>query len=134
MNRNLSGHWRNHMRIVGVLIGCLLMTAPAWGDPVDLDLTFSGTGKVTTAVLNGSAANAQAVPVQSDGKIVVAGDAYTGRTNDITQVSPSDFAVVRYATDGSLDPTFGNGGKVTVQVDDTIALVRGRAVALQSDG
>ena len=42
--------------------------------------------------------------MQSDGKIVVAGDSYNG-TN-------SDFALVRYLADGTLDTSFGSDGKV----------------------
>lgn len=50
---------------------------------------------------------AQAVAVQGDGKIVVAGYASTS-------ASGKDFAVVRLNPDGSLDQTFGTKGLVTV--------------------
>ena len=60
-----------------------------------LDDTFSGDGKVTTAVGSGVDL-AQSVAIQSDGKIVVAGYSDVGGGN-------YDFAVVRYNTDGSLD-------------------------------
>ncbi|HPA18765.1 MAG TPA: choice-of-anchor D domain-containing protein [Verrucomicrobiae bacterium] len=83
----------------------------------------SGTGKVSTPIRTG-ADYGKAVAVQSDGKILVAGTTYTG-TND-------DIAVVRYATAGALDTTFGTGGKVVTPVgtgDDS-----GESIALQSDG
>jgi uncharacterized delta-60 repeat protein len=69
------------------------------------DATFGDGGKVTTPVGSGSD-TAYAVAVQPDGKIVVAGTAFVEGTGQ-------DFALVRYMPDGSLDTTFGAGGKVT---------------------
>jgi uncharacterized delta-60 repeat protein len=66
-----------------------------------LDLTFGNGGKVTTDFLAPSDDVARAVAVQADGKIVVAGTA------------GSSFALARYETDGTLDPTFDSDGKVT---------------------
>ena len=48
------------------------------------------------------------VTIQSDGKIVAAGVSYNGSNND--------FALVRYNTDGSLDASFDNDGKVTTAI------------------
>ena len=73
------------------------------GLPGCLDSTFGGLGFVNTHVgdvTRGAAAND--VAVQPDGKIVVVGSAFANTTN------PSDFAVVRYNTDGSLDTSFGD--------------------------
>ncbi|NJL21410.1 MAG: hypothetical protein HC895_12220 [Leptolyngbyaceae cyanobacterium SM1_3_5] len=64
--------------------------------------------------------------MQSDGKLVVAGIARTRAELD------GDFALVRYNSDGSLDTTFGTGGKVATDFDrlgDS-----GTSVVLQSDG
>ena len=72
-----------------------------------LDTSFGGNGQVTTAFGFGHD-RAYSVAVQSDGKIVVAGDSSNG-LND-------DFAVARYNTDGSPDTSFGAGGKVTTAV------------------
>jgi uncharacterized delta-60 repeat protein len=70
------------------------------------DTTFgpSGSGRVQLDVL-GSADRVAAVAVQPDGKIVVGG---TGAQNPNERV-----ILVRYNADGSLDTTFGTGGKVT---------------------
>ena len=68
------------------------------------DTSFDGDGKVTTAVGLGDD-KASKVLVQADGKIVVAGSSFNG--------SNTDFALVRYNSDGSLDSSFGNSGKVT---------------------
>ncbi len=70
-----------------------------------LDTGFGTGGKVTTPIGTDSD-YAQDVAVQADGKIVVSG---------YTKVSlfDTDFALVRYNADGSLDSGFGTGGKVT---------------------
>jgi uncharacterized delta-60 repeat protein len=68
-----------------------------------LDTTFGSNGKVTTDF--GSYDTASSVAIQSDGKIVVAGESLR---------SPQyDFALARYDSDGSLDTTFDSDGKVT---------------------
>ena len=67
-----------------------------------LDSTFDGDGIVTTVIGAGSEL-ARNIAVQTDGKIVVAGQTFNGINNDI--------AVVRYNANGSLDTTFdGNSG------------------------
>jgi uncharacterized delta-60 repeat protein len=73
-----------------------------------LDSSFSGDGSVTTAVVSSADNYGQAVAVQADGRIVVAGSANNGSHND--------FAVVRYTTGGNLDTTFNTSGKVTTPV------------------
>ena len=88
-----------------------------------LDSTFDTDGKVTTPV--GSSDDfGYAVALQSDGKIVVAGQSDNGAN--------VDFALVRYNTNGSLDSTFDADGKVTTPVGTYNDY--GHAVALQSDG
>jgi uncharacterized delta-60 repeat protein len=69
----------------------------------DLDPGFGSGGKVNTDFVGGSE-EARGVAIQPDGKIIADGYANTAR-------GPSDFAVVRYNRDGSLDTTFGNGGR-----------------------
>jgi uncharacterized delta-60 repeat protein len=71
----------------------------------------------------------QAVLLQPDGKIVVAGFADSGTSVDPDRKA---FALARFKTNGVLDNTFGNGGKVTTIVGS--GFVRARAAALQPDG
>lgn len=88
-----------------------------------LDTSFGTGGVVTTSFGNDD--NANAMIVQADGKIVLGGTALgVGATS-------ADFAVARYLSDGSLDPAFGNGGKVTTSIGD---FDEARALAIQSDG
>jgi uncharacterized delta-60 repeat protein len=84
-----------------------------------LDPSFGTDGKVTTATDGG----AHAVALQPNGKIVVAGSSETG-----SQVL---FTVARYASDGSLDPTFGSAGIVETRLG---RLGSAWAVILQRSG
>ncbi len=88
-----------------------------------LDTSFDADGKVTTAIGPGNDLG-RGVVLQSDGKILVAGSA-DNATN-------TDFALVRYNADGSLDTSFGGSGEVTTGVGSSTDI--GQSVALQSDG
>jgi uncharacterized delta-60 repeat protein len=67
------------------------------------DVSFGGTGTVVTD-LTGQKDIAEAVAIQSDGKIVVGGTVYNG--------PKYAFGLARYNSDGSLDAGFGQGGTV----------------------
>lgn len=77
-----------------------------------LDGTFGTGGKVTTAfgVGAGMLDIALAATQQSNGKLVVVGTAYNAPS---FSGGDTDMALARYETNGSLDPTFGTGGKLT---------------------
>lgn len=89
----------------------------------ELDTTFGTNGKIITSV-SGSYDEAYSIALQPNGKIVVAGSASNGSDND--------FAVIRYNINGTLDTTFGTGGKVITSLGnyDDGAL----GVALQTNG
>jgi uncharacterized delta-60 repeat protein len=108
---------RASLFVLSVLLFPFALPAPAFAAGGELDTTFGGDGKVTTSFTGGGYANA--VAIQSDGKIVAAGGTGT------------KFAVARYDTDGALDPTFGTDGKVTTGFTDGGSA---NAVAIQSDG
>ncbi|HEX2424412.1 MAG TPA: delta-60 repeat domain-containing protein, partial [Actinomycetota bacterium] len=63
-----------------------------------------------------------AVAIASTGRIVVAGTSKDG----------ARFAIARYRTDGSLDPTFGDHGIAQTNVTDANDILQG--VAVQPDG
>jgi uncharacterized delta-60 repeat protein len=90
-----------------------------------LDSSFGINGKVTTSFGNTSD-NGNAMAIQPDGKIVVAGSASFNKDSII-------FVVARYdSTAGSLDTSFGDSGKITTSVyghDD-----EGYSVAIQNNG
>jgi uncharacterized delta-60 repeat protein len=83
------------------------------------DRSFDGDGKVATDF--GGNDGASGVAVQRDGKIVAVGR------------GSQDFALARYRPDGSLDATFGVGGKVLTAFQPGSNDV-GSAVVLQADG
>jgi uncharacterized delta-60 repeat protein len=89
-----------------------------------LDTNFAGTGTVLTAISNTSYyPETNAVAVQSDGKIVVAG---------LTKgPGPYPAFLARYNANGALDTSFGSGGLVLTQfsVQDEFY-----GVTIQSDG
>jgi uncharacterized delta-60 repeat protein len=75
-----------------------------------LDSSFDGDGIVTTAVASADNFDTLvAAAIDEDGKIITAGVADTGGF-------VFDLALVRYKPDGSLDASFGTGGKVTMNV------------------
>ena len=89
-----------------------------------LDTSFNGDGIAITPAGSGDA-EARAVAIQpADGKIVVAGSAIGADAN-------KDFAVIRYLSDGSIDTSFGSGGRAITalgSVDEANALL------IQGDG
>jgi uncharacterized delta-60 repeat protein len=89
-----------------------------------LDPTFGSGGLVTT--VPGSGGLPQAMAIQSNGDIVVAGWAKDPRTG------LQDFSVARYNLDGTLDTTFGNGGIVLTPIGRINST--GNALAIQPDG
>jgi uncharacterized delta-60 repeat protein len=91
-----------------------------------LDASFDGDGKQTTGFFSGGYDQAVAIAIQSDGNIVAAGKAVNNATFN------SDFALARYTNNGSLDITFGTGGKLTTDFFSDYDVAS--AIAIQSDG
>ena len=97
-----------------------------------LDTSFNGNGIVTTQVSPSTTipnGRALAVAVQADGKIVAAGFA--------TVDSPffhDDFALARYNSNGTLDSSFGSGGKVTGAFNAPFSTAAVTSLLLQPDG
>jgi uncharacterized delta-60 repeat protein len=92
-----------------------------------LDTGFGGGDGIVTTDIGSSSNYANAVTLQADGKIVVAGNAFAS-----SLANTSDIAVLRYNADGTLDTTgFGSpNGYVTTNVG---AFDNGFAVAVQPD-
>jgi uncharacterized delta-60 repeat protein len=84
-----------------------------------LDAGFAGDG--ARRVRFASPAAAEAVAIQADGRIVLAGSTESG-----------DFAAARVRGDGSLDPAFGTEGRVVTDMGTTNDQVR--AAVVQPDG
>jgi len=105
-------------------VGVIRVAIARYNTDGSLDTTFGTGGTEQLAI--GSIAEADAVAIQSDGKIVIAGDAYP--TNSSTQL----FMVARLNTNGALDTTFNTTGINTFTISGGQDF--GYAVAIQSDG
>jgi uncharacterized delta-60 repeat protein len=90
-----------------------------------LDASFGTGGLVTTSFPGFSGSAATSMVVQADGRIVVAGTAYNS--------AQSLFALARYASDGSLDGSFGTNGLVTTAFSGFTG-ADAHSLALQADG
>jgi uncharacterized delta-60 repeat protein len=73
----------------------------------NLDQTFGNGGRVTTD-FGGSTDTAFSMALQSDNKVVLAGEVFTNGT--------FNSGLARYNPDGSLDQTFGQNGKVAISL------------------
>ena len=102
--------------------GVAALAVAALAVPGKLDPTFGSGGKVLTQIGDGSAG--QAIALQRDGKLVVAG--FAGRYG-----SNTDFEVARYTPRGRLDRSFGQKGMVAT---DFGTYEQAAAVKIQPDG
>lgn len=95
-----------------------------------VDTLFGNQGKVLTPVgpIDSGGAAARSLALQPDGKLVAAGSVYSGT------IGGQDIALVRYNADGSLDTSFGTGGKVDRAQVPASAYSELRALIVQSDG
>src|SRR5215475_3225206 len=113
------------------MIGGLMVSGPAHAEAGTASSAFTGragaldagfgVGGTVTTELGGPSDRATALVVQPDGKLVAA-----GAGGDL------DVALARYNPDGSLDSTFGIGGKATT--DFAGGYDRATALVLQADG
>jgi uncharacterized delta-60 repeat protein len=95
----------------------------------EMDTGFGTGGIALAGVTDGDGGPSGCRPiVQPDGKIVICG---TRLSNGATG---SDFLVVRFNADGSLDGGFGMNGRVTIDFDNGSGGDRANGIALQSDG
>ena len=91
-----------------------------------LDTSFGGGDGIVTTAIGAGASSGTSVAQQADGKLLVAGS---------TNASGSDFAIVRYNTDGSLDTTFGGGdGIVVTSIGPGTSPDTAFAISVQADG
>jgi uncharacterized delta-60 repeat protein len=91
----------------------------------DLDLSWSGDGKVVTSIDSGDD-RATAVVAQPDGKVLLGGECRVGLI--------SNFCSLRYEHNGNLDAGWGTTGSGTVTTPLIGTLSKARGLALLPDG
>jgi uncharacterized delta-60 repeat protein len=89
-----------------------------------LDGSFGADGKVTTDFSGGND-SAHSIAIDSQGRIVAAG------FNGTPESELGDFALARYKPNGSPDPSFGTGGKVTTHIGGSASA---RSATIDSQG
>src|SRR5215471_13062880 len=109
------------MKNIGALVALSLSVLGRVNSDGGPDRDFGNNGNVYTDF--GGNDEALAVAIQPDGKIVAAGATRGGGT--------AEFALARYNADGSLDSSFGSGGKVITNSLPRPALAN--AVLIQPD-
>lgn len=119
----MSASWYCGKVVAVALLLSLTGLAQSQATGGNLDRTFGAGGKVMTDFLS-SPDHASALAIQPDGKIVAAGSADDGPFT-------TNFALARYNTDGSLDSTFGNEGRIITYLSSYAAV---NALAIQPDG
>jgi uncharacterized delta-60 repeat protein len=84
--------------------GFLYFALARYNSDGSLDTTFDTDGKLVSEIAD-DFVEGMAVAIQPSGRIIVGGYTADG-------INDSDFALERRSTDGSLDPSFGTGGRV----------------------
>lgn len=90
-----------------------------------LDNSFGGNGMITVPI-GGIENVATAVAIQPDGRIIIGGS--TRKEKD----SASEFVLVRYNSDGSIDNSFGNQGRVNIS--ESVSGITAKEFVIQPDG
>ena len=88
------------------------------------DQSFGRGGSVATDFGARSRSSAEAVAIQPNGRIVVAGYTFRG--------TKTNFAVARYQANGALDRSFGSGGRVVTEVGEGFS--EASAIVIRPDG
>lgn len=89
-----------------------------------LDSSFGRDGKVSTD-FGGKNDDDEAVAIEPNGDVVVAGTSHGAANGD-------NIALARYTPNGALDPSFGEGGRVSTDLGTKAD--HGNAMVVQSDG
>lgn len=101
------------------------LTVTVGGAPGVVDTSFGGGAQLVSVAEGEDYATAMAV--QPDGKVITVG-------HTTTNAGGTDIAIVRHGRDGSLDTTFGNGGRVVTAIAAGRGSDAAYAVAVQADG
>ncbi len=114
------------VRIIVLFVLSMLFVVSAFGNTVTPDTSFNGTGfSVQTIVPDPHYSLGHSFAIQSDGKIVMAGDVVRNSQQD-------EFALARFNTNGTLDTSFGTNGVVIEMLGNNADSIK--RVRIQPDG
>jgi uncharacterized delta-60 repeat protein len=114
---------------VSVVLGdTIYMELIRYNSNGSIDNSFGVNGKVFTSFANVNC-GLKALALQSDGKIIAVG--YT-LDKTIIANTKTDFAIVRYNANGTLDTSFDGDGRVTTDFNSDVDIAY--ALAIQTDG
>lgn len=116
-------------RVLAVAMALSLSAAARAAADGSLDSTFGRGGEVNAPLVNGEGEGAFAVAIQRDGKIVAGGSGGCAAVGCVSHLT-----LARYNSNGSLDATFGTGGKVLTNVRGSGLFQFASSLALQGDG
>jgi len=105
---------------IALVIGAITVSS-AHASAGSLDPSWGGAGYVTTG-FGGDFSGALGIAVQPDGKVIAVGGVGTGLNES--------FALARYNADGTLDQSFGIGGRVVTDFDG----LNSQAIAVALEG
>ncbi len=97
------------MKIIFLFV-VLITSITLFAQPGTLDKNFGENGKVTTNFGDGTAPEISKAILQADNKIVEVGN----YNSDIIE-EPQGFLIVRYKDNGTLDSSYGTGGKTVIK-------------------
>ncbi len=110
------------MKYFFIFLICFAIITSLQAQPGTLDMSFGKNGIVLT---DGIYDGCNAMTIQQDGKIILAGTNYNGTGNV--------FQLIRYNTDGSIDFSFGFDGRVLTDLSGS-TFEQINSVSIQSDG
>jgi uncharacterized delta-60 repeat protein len=121
MSHLIAGRFTKHRHACVELLECRTFLSSGALDP-----TFGNGGALSgfSSIFQGG--QAHAVALQADGRVVAAG----GTTNNGVLPNPQ-FAIARFNPDGTLDPTFGTGGRVTATLGQVVGSIQ--ALVIEPD-
>jgi uncharacterized delta-60 repeat protein len=126
MKTNFSFVKKNRGISIGLaMLIAFLTSTNALAADGSLDPTF-GTNGIVITDLGSNTDSGNAVILQSDGKIIMAGSAQLDAANPFHRTP----IIVRYHSNGTVDTSFGAGGGIITEVGS----FSGSKIAIQSDG
>jgi len=120
--------------LVGSLLAFWLSPAALAASAGQLDPSFNTTGIALTNFGSDGLDTACAMAIQPDGKYVVAGIHETAVAVPNVASKTKVVTLVRFDHDGTLDPSFGTGGKVEIDLRSLYEAAYGDQVSFRGVG